>query len=152
MSKQSLVPVSADVEWARNVISGALTADIAAAIARARALKNENRFDLARRVLMLAGVAPGHAQYIFVHQQIANCTYKDLDLPMPHRFFTADLPLVWPMAGEEEREPARDRPAWSASSPNQGSSSGSADEIGMDANRAASVEPVRPTGMKSPLA
>jgi predicted acylesterase/phospholipase RssA len=82
---------STDVLWAREVISGKPLGKIEDVITHAKALKGENRFDLARRVLALAGagIAPGHPRDLFVHQQIANCTYKDEDLPMPHRFYVA---------------------------------------------------------------
>lgn len=52
-------------------------------------LKGANRFDLARRALEALPVAPSDAIYAKVQQQIALCTYKDEELPRPHRFYEA---------------------------------------------------------------
>jgi len=82
-------PPSENVKWARRIIAGAKITDLQEAIDRAKALKGENRFDLARSVLAAAPVQPGDPFYVLVQQQIALCTYKDEDIPMPHRFYAA---------------------------------------------------------------
>lgn len=83
-------PVSPDVAWARDVIAGRISVGTSGeALKRSRALKAENRFDLARRVLGMVHPPAGDSGYLEVHQQIANCTYKDEDVPMPHRFHAA---------------------------------------------------------------
>lgn len=81
--------VSDDVKWARGVIAGGCITDLENALKRVKALKGENRFDLARRVLVRTNLQRGHGKYLFVHQQLANCTYKDEDIPMPHRYHVA---------------------------------------------------------------
>ncbi|HEV7921025.1 MAG TPA: tetratricopeptide repeat-containing protein, partial [Thermoanaerobaculia bacterium] len=76
--------------FARQVITGAVPPpDAATALASAKQLKSENRFDLARRVLSIAAVAKDDPLFTKVRQQLANCTYKDEDVPMPHRYYEA---------------------------------------------------------------
>jgi predicted acylesterase/phospholipase RssA len=83
-------PESESVLFARRVIASPGEAKTLDEVLRhAKQLKGENRFDLARRIMSLAKVATDDPQYLYVHQQIANCTYKDEDIPMPRRFFDA---------------------------------------------------------------
>ncbi|HYI09374.1 MAG TPA: patatin-like phospholipase family protein [Thermoanaerobaculia bacterium] len=83
---QRAVASSENEQWAREIIGGAPLPDVDEVLRRAKGLKGEYRFDLARRVLALADVQEGHPRYTFIHQQIANCTYKDEDIPIPHRY------------------------------------------------------------------
>jgi len=73
------------LDFAVKVISGAVKPSAADALAYATDLQDQDKFDLARQVLAAVDVQPGHADYARVKQQLALSTYKDKDLPSPHR-------------------------------------------------------------------
>ncbi len=78
------------VTFARDVIAGRRKPSASEALKYSGALKGENRFDLARRVLAAADLTGADPKVIVkIRQQIANCTYKDEDVQMPHRFYQA---------------------------------------------------------------
>ncbi|HEX2120797.1 MAG TPA: patatin-like phospholipase family protein, partial [Thermoanaerobaculia bacterium] len=79
-----------NVTFARDVIAGRRKPSASEALKYSGALKGENRFDLARRVLAAAELTGADPKVILkIRQQVANCTYKDEDIQMPHRFFQA---------------------------------------------------------------
>src|SRR5436309_900419 len=77
------------VDFARQVISGAVKPTAAKALEHADALQAAGKFDLARQVLAAVDVGRGDPDYARVKQQLALSTYKDKDLPSPHRLHEA---------------------------------------------------------------
>src|ERR1041385_1505551 len=77
------------VDFATQVISGAVNPTAAEALAHASALQAADKFDLARQVLAAVDIARGDPDYARVKQQLALSTYKDKDQPSPHRLHEA---------------------------------------------------------------
>lgn len=81
--------MATSVDFAENVISGAIQPTAADVLPHISPLKKEKRFDLLRQILAVVNVAPNDPSYARIKQQLVLATYKDTDLPSPHRLHEA---------------------------------------------------------------